>query len=236
MTVNIVPYTLPPVRNRRQQLRRPWNIDKDCVLCLMPEINSTWIDYSGKGNDGTINGATLRHNGRLGPTLYFDGVNNSVDLGTPASLTGVTFPYTLEIWVNFSSVASSDVIIDFLATDADSRIAIGQYQVSDMLLLGNGVDKLALADVSKYITIGIWYHWVLVSVAVGTRQFYINGVAHTLVAIGGSFTPVALTIGARNGGIDFPFQGYIDEVRIYDRALEAWEIKALYEQGASGGT
>lgn len=234
MPTSFPPLVIPPKRALVSPMRRPFNVDKDCVLCLLPEINSTWIDYSQYGNDGTINGATLRHNGRLGPVLYFDGVDNSVNLGTPASLMAVTLPYTFELWVNFSSLASSDVIIDFSVTDADSKIAIGHSATADKIYAGNGVDHLGLLDVSKYITTDTWYHWVLSSVAVSNRQFYIDGVAQTLVDTASSFGMKSLTIGARNGGAEIPFQGFIDEVRIYNRALAAWEAKALYEQGKPG--
>jgi len=215
-------------------MRRPFNVDKDCVLCLLPEINSTWIDYSGRGNDGTINGATLMYNGRRGPCLYFDGVDNSVNLGTPANLLALTMPLTYEIWVNFSSIASSDILIDFKVTDVDSRIAFGHSTIGDAIYIGVVGNSVGLNDVSLYITVGKWQHWVVLCHGVGDQSLYLDGVEQTLEVVGSRFGTDALTIGARDGGRDLPFQGYIDEVRIYDRVLAAWEIQALYEQGKPG--
>lgn len=231
MTVNIPPTILPTRKPNRQHFRRPWNVDKDCVLCLMPEINSTWKDYSGRGNDGVINGATLVHNGRFGPALYFDGVNDSVNLGAPANLLALTLPLTFELWVNFSSLASTDIIVDFKATDVDARVAFGHSIVGNAVYVGHALYLVGLTPTADYITVGEWQHWVVVCIAAGNRVLYLDGVLQTLVFVPSFFNPDVLTIGARNGGADHPFQGYIDEVRIYDRMLAAWEIKALYDLG-----
>ena len=37
-----------------------------------------------------------------------------------------------------------------------------------------------------------------------------------------------------SGGIRFPWDGLIDEVEIFDRALTAAEIKAIYDAGSAG--
>ena len=75
MPVNIVPYTLPQIRNHRQPMRRPWNIEPSCVLALMPEINTTWVDYSEHSNPAVLTNRAVVHSGRWGQALKLNGVN-----------------------------------------------------------------------------------------------------------------------------------------------------------------
>ena len=59
---------------------------------------TTAADSSGFGNTGTLNGATWTPSGQSGPALFFDGVNDRVDIPDSASL-GLTTGMTLEAWV-----------------------------------------------------------------------------------------------------------------------------------------
>ena len=65
----------------------------------------TVTDASGRGNTGTISGATRDQSGRPGAALTFDGVNDLVTVADSASL-DLTTRATLEAWVN--PTASSD--------------------------------------------------------------------------------------------------------------------------------
>jgi len=78
--------------------------------------------------------------------------------------------------------------------------------------------------------VGVWYHIAGVYDATAdTLDIYINGVADNGV-LRGTVPPsqvspaVNVNIGRRTGG--FGFNGVIDEVRIYNRALSAEEIQA----------
>jgi hypothetical protein len=59
---------------------------------------STVVDASGKGNTGTISGATRITQGRFGKALSFDGVDDWVTVNDAASL-DLTTGMTLEAWV-----------------------------------------------------------------------------------------------------------------------------------------
>ena len=59
---------------------------------------TTVNDTSGKGNHGTLSGATWTSSGRFGKALGFDGVNNWVTVNDASSL-DLTTGMTLEAWV-----------------------------------------------------------------------------------------------------------------------------------------
>jgi len=56
----------------RRPLRRPFKLDSACVLCLMPIEGNKWVDWSGNGNHGTIDGAVWSANGPQGKNLKFN--------------------------------------------------------------------------------------------------------------------------------------------------------------------
>jgi len=91
------------------------------------------------------------------------------------------------------------------------------------------------------LTNGIWYHIVGVwSAVAANKQFvlYINGVTNASLAsssVGTNipyYTTNGVNIGCRqsaaNGPYNYPFQGLVDDVRIYNRALSYTEVTNLY--------
>lgn len=63
--------------------------------------------------------------------------------------------------------------------------------------------------------------------------FYVNGVsvATATAALITTISAHALTIGMSNSGTAIPFNGSIDDVRIYNRVLSASEVSQLYNAG-----
>jgi len=79
---------------------------------------------------------------------------------------------------------------------------------------------------NNLILTNIWNH-IVVSVNSATATFYINGAAD------GTASNVISMNAARIGGAggQSSFYGSMDEVRVYNRALSASEVKELYNQG-----
>ena len=67
---------------------------------------TTAADASGRGNTGTISGATRTTTGKFGSALSFDGVNDMVTVADSASL-DLTNRATLEAWVNPTALGSA---------------------------------------------------------------------------------------------------------------------------------
>ncbi|MEM3893579.1 MAG: LamG domain-containing protein [Thermofilum sp.] len=77
-----------------------------------------------------------------------------------------------------------------------------------------------------------WYHFVGVRDG-DTIKIYVNGVLRksTSGVVGSVNNTLDVIIGNR-GDLQTPFNGIIDDVRIYNRALSDDEIRAIYERGA----
>jgi hypothetical protein len=88
------------------------------------------------------------------------------------------------------------------------------------------------------LTAGTFYHLVgTVSKSTGVVKVYVNGVkeGENNIAIGGAPSTNNSTwkIGTANAGSEaysYPAHGVIDEVRIYDKALDASEVEMLFLQ------
>lgn len=83
-------------------------------------------------------------------------------------------------------------------------------------------------------TSGLWYHVAATTGPVNKNKIYVNGVLKSTSSAAGhpafSSSATALGIGLNNGGNSY-WKGSIDDVRMYERELNAAEVYALYASG-----
>lgn len=183
-------------------------------------------DSSRFKNNGTIFGATKLASSR---GLNFDGVDDYVNIGINKTLNDVvTGNFTIEAWIKPNSTVLK-AIVGKLQFNPDSW---GLYQTSQKFFMqyrgtGAGADPSS----NSIYTIGNWYY------VVGTRtnttnRLYVNGILQSSQGES-SQTPetsgIKFVIGSRSG-VDYYFQGTINEVRIWNRALSTNEIFAEYNR------
>lgn len=186
---------------------------------------STVGDASGQGNDGEIDGATWTTAGKFGNALDFDGIDDSVAIVDDASI-DVPTSVTASAWVKPHAIGPGHQTILVKERGIDT----GTYALHAST--GNTFPEFELrpgswydAKASSALTSNEWAH-VAGSWDGQTIKLYING---TLVASRAMTGPILTSNGfLRIGGSDifgFYFDGLIDEVRIYNRALSAQEIQ-----------
>ena len=193
---------------------------------------TTVTDASGHGVTGSIQGATWTSGGRYGNALSFNGSSSYVDLGNPALLQ-ITGSMTLSAWVKATSnpsddgeiVAKSDSASGWqLKTSADT----GPHTFGVRVAAGANVPSRRYGTTVR--SLNAWYHVAGVyDAAARTLDIYVNGVWNNGVLTGTVpasqiNSAVTVNIGRRSGG--FYFNGVIDDVRIYNRALSVPEIQA----------
>ena len=181
-------------------------------------------DAAGNGNTGTISGATWTTAGKFGNALSFSGNSAWVTINDSALL-HLTTGMTLEAWVSPTTVNSAwrDVIYKgddnyFLEATTSSG---GKPSVGTTI---GGVNANLYGP--SVLPRNTWTH--LASTYDGaTVQLYVNG---TMVASRAQTGPLVTSTNPLQIGGDSiygqTFQGKIDEVRIYNRALSAAEIKS----------
>jgi len=195
---------------------------------------SVTFDASGHGHSGTlVNGP--RWIG--GPSLDFDGQNDYVDVGT-LDVSGSAL--TLAAWIyseNLANCVANDCRILSKATGTAendhyfmlSTIESGANTRLRFRLKTDGTTSTLIAS-SGNLSANTWVH--VAAVYDGSSMLlYLNGdlvgtTSKTGVLTGNSGVPVWIG-GNPPEGASRPWDGLLDELRIYDRALTAGEIQAL---------
>jgi len=197
-------------------------------------------DSSGNGNDGTIHGASWTA-GKFGNALRFDGQDDFVDCGNDASLSWRSADYSVCAWAKRMSTGSYDVIVGKQEDGGNYR---GWYlrfnsrkaAVSDIIEFATGnYDRSwngngAVRSDGTYTDTNWHYICGVLDGKNSKARLYVDGVEIKNDAGSNTYNidnSVSLRIGAKENGEYF--NGKIDEVRIYNRALTAEEIKQHYE-------
>jgi hypothetical protein len=182
------------------------------------------VDASGYGNNGTISGATRATTTQFGRALKFNGTNNWITVNDSSSL-DLTTKMTLEAWIYpTTSLSGWRTIIMKERTGglAFTLNANSSANRPNSTVNVGGSDRQLTAG--WRLPANAWTH--LAATYDGSRQkLYVNG---ALVGSRSQTGAITLSSGAlRIGGNSvWPqyFNGYIDEVRVYNRALSPTEI------------
>ena len=196
-------------------------------------------DSTSEGNNGNVHGATWTEDGKVGNALKFDGVNNYVEIPNSGSLQATPNSFSLEVWVKWTEAPSGDYYGYIIHRNNAQSIGGSVYALS---ATPNGSIAFSWQDISgSPVTLnsgagendGIWHN--VIGVWDGSKvKLYIDAELidekdYTTAMIN---KDCYLTIGStRYSPTHRPFNGAIDEVRIYNRALTATEVENLYKKG-----
>ncbi len=192
-------------------------------------------DSSGNGNDGVVHGANFV-DGKFGKALSFNGVDNYVDIGNNPNLKFSSGTFTIEAWINFVDDDTQPSIVSY--GDYSYGFYIGRNGLGGTPEHFLCWAKARIVNDDCYssssetaVSPNNWYHVVAVNTIGNDIKYYINGnfVKTRAFAYTYSYTK-NLRIGSSDSEGMY-FKGSIDEVRIYNRALRADELKAIYESG-----
>lgn len=198
-------------------------------------FNGNAADESGFGNNATVVDAVPAPDkvGAANSAYYFNGVSSYM------TVSGVPIPtdnaFTWSVWINYQGAAADKAIIQraealginllspHLMTNPDWSVRFGSYDFSHG---GSSVFSSAGS-----LSAARWTHIVATSDSSGMRTLYSDGVK---VAEGTSPSygqPLALLIfGADRLLAPWAyFQGSMDSIRVYNRALSSAEVRAMYE-------
>ena len=153
-------------------------------------------------------------------SVDFDGVDDFIQLGEPISYT----QHTISTWVKVSDSDASKTIIDARdANDDGIRIFLTSAEVVTYQLNTSDITS------GSAISVDEWHH--IVATYDGTTQkLYIDG---SLVSSATTSQTISTTTNAEIGARNFSdraneFLGKIDELAIFDRALTADEVTAIF--------
>jgi len=199
-------------------------------------------------NHGTIHGANWT-TGQISGGLRFDGVDDYVDVGDPVDGSldfGATDSFSISVWVK---IAQDGQPVYKQRCAGVGGVYHEGYKVRVYLeKLYFGFKDTGDNGISIYgntiVTDDQWHHVVAVR-DTGTDKLYLyldgtsDATPVTDITIGSLDTDRSLEIARADStvppGVSY-YGGKIDDVRIYDRALSAEEIRQLYRKGGSGNS
>jgi len=215
-----------------------------CLDGYPPDLVAEWGFDTGEGevaletaagaNHGAIDGAswTAGRTADAGFALDFDGVDDAVDLGTLDVDSG---EITLSAWVQIDDFGQMDGRI---LTKADgvqeddhiwmlSTIAAGGDHVLRFRLRTGGNTTTLIASGTE-LPVGVWLH-AAATYDGSTMRLWQDGAEIAQVGKSGTIDtdPTMQAAIGNQPARDRPFDGRIDDVRIFDRALGSDEIARL---------
>ncbi|MCP4607152.1 MAG: LamG domain-containing protein, partial [Planctomycetes bacterium] len=195
---------------------------------------TTAQDATGNGNDGTLNGDPQWAAGILGGALEFDGDGDYVEVGDDP-IFQITEQITVACWIKVTQFT-----IDWQAifTMGDDSWRLQRQTSTDNLcwactgVNGTTGDWWLHGDVN--VNDGEWHHTA--GVYDGSKYYlYVDGELDASKDTSGSMSvssfPVFIGANAQQSGREF--EGLIDDVRVYKRALMDTEILGVMSGGGA---
>ncbi|MCD4760163.1 LamG domain-containing protein [archaeon] len=207
-------------------------------LVLWMPMNGDLNDYSGKGNHGSCNGdacpvLTSDVAGKENSAYNFDGINDVVVIEDNDEL-DLTEDYTISAWVRFDSL-----------DETFRNVLSKEYYINDGENAGYAIEKYMYDNLfyvtydnsdpsTNHVSADAQDEWVQLVVtydkASKDLMFYVNeelvDINEDAVSPGAYDTD--LHIGASSALTRF-FKGDIDDLRIYNKVLDAGEISTVYD-------
>jgi hypothetical protein len=187
-------------------------------------------DSSGNGNDGNLTNGPTWVEGKIGGALNFDGVDDYVNFGV-RSVFNLESEITVSLWIKASDYKYAQVISK--STLSGGFTWAFKWRVSTERFYFRMYDPSGQYETflryNQNPALNEWSN-ILFSYGNSNSNLYLN----SNLEAEGDFTATLtnqtnpLLVGGAGSEM---FLGLIDDVRIYDRALSADEVKALYELG-----
>ena len=200
-------------------------------------FNGNANDESGNGNNGTIYGASLStdRNNNSNAAYNFNGSSNYIEVASSSSIS-VSSAYTLSVWFRASSWSFNAPIDEHAII---SKMVDGAWYGGYEIYHGGSTGSIRhIGNITNNFSIGSdsgqvnqWYH--IVCTFNGSKvKYYINNRKADSISLSSSIqtSNIPLRFGRRGGAGTYNcwFNGKIDDIGIWNRALSPQEINNLY--------
>jgi hypothetical protein len=197
---------------------------------------TTAADSSGRSHPGTLISSPTWRGGELGGALTFNGTLPRVEAADSADFDfGTTGNFSVSSWFQATPGCDGTILVKGSTGTLQKRYYMYVRQIS-----GVGQLQFNMCDGTNSRTIttttavddGFWHQATATVDRAGLFKLYIDGVLVNQSSASGMGSLDATTFPVQVGQT---FDGSLDDVRIYNRALTQTEIQSLYDMGAHVG-
>jgi flagellin-like protein len=176
-------------------------------------------DSSPYGNTGTLVNSPTWTTGKYGGAVLLNGVNDYVNIPDSSSLRSYgSNQRTMEFWAKFTGISSTANILMMGHSTTGSWFIVYGYITNFRIRADTSAGALDIATGITFAEVlNSWHHFSMVYNSTHLR-FYMDGVERaTPTVLTGNFADVAFATKIDHNTASF--NGTIDEVRIYNRAI-----------------
>ena len=201
-------------------------------------------------NNGTVPSISTANttDGKFGRAGNFSGVSgaytNEVQVSSSAELNPENNSFTITGWAKSSQRGGTTIFQLYVAkrtTSATNGFYVGMLEGSGLnFMIGDGTNRYDTRD-TAYVPVNYdeWFHFAAVINRTSKQiLLYKNGtlaVSRSFTTLNNITNTANLSIGNDEGqaqaGFNYPVKGQVDELAIWNRALNSSEILSLYQNG-----
>ena len=174
--------------------------------------------------------------GNYGQAAVFNGSSSTIQLsGGDMGLTfGSSANYSIAFWFNSLNIGTWQRVFNTCGAGGSlaNQIAVSIYQSKIYVYRRTGTSTSVATSHTSVLSSNTWYHAAFM-VNGSTVTLYLNGVAHTLTSSGTTVISSVSNIIFGSHGYTPYFNGSIDQVRIFNKALTPSEVTQLYNENSS---
>jgi hypothetical protein len=206
------------------------------ALWLLEEESGTRYDETGNDNDLTDNNTVLYSSDSKQGTnsADFESANNEYLEIADGSQTGldVTGDLTILAWAKFESISADQAIVAKYDASGNDRAYLVWFENTGATIYFNvSSNGTAITNHESCfsLTAGVWYHVACVYNSTDLR-IYVNGIlagVATAYSSGINDSAASFRLG-RHTNNTWPYDGLLDEVAVFDRALSRNEVFSVY--------
>jgi pimeloyl-ACP methyl ester carboxylesterase len=191
-------------------------------------------DLSGNNNNGILHGAQLTEDRKGNPNsaYLFNGSSDYIEIPYNQSL-DLTDEISISCWISCADLSLSQRIFDKTTVSQSDAYMVDIHPSHRLrFIVANPLPGAYQSQSNDVLTQNnSWYH-IVVTYDKSNVRFYFNGVIDTVNPVTGSSTLNSnpIRIGANSLLNGNWFTGKIDDIRLYNRALNDNEVLSLYNE------
>jgi hypothetical protein len=188
------------------------------------------IDSSGSGNTGSAAGSASTTAGKFGNGGGFDGYNDYINVGNDSSLS-LSGAMSICTWMYAVDIPAGDenlIVTNWSGSELHYGFSAAESNELAFYWSPNGSDFEVHETYTDVVSEDQWYHVCAVRVNEDNVKIYVDG-AEMPVTSGGDYSIPSSAGDTTISENTDAWEGQLDELRIYNRALSPVEVRALYE-------